>query len=206
MAESGRAAPDLCDRIFVNIERDQLAMQTEVERALVEHVECGAVLDLAGHETIDQATMRSWDESRAVRASVVRDILRGRLAPVPDPHGLRLRGARITGRLDLENITSTVALELLDCLLPEGLVAHDAHLPALDLTGSVLEHPQKAPMAATRLTTTVLFLDHVVIDGHSESGAADVSDARLGALQCYGAKLHNDAGPALNAERIQAAF
>jgi hypothetical protein len=29
---------------------------------------------------------------------VIRDILRGRLAADPDPHGLRLRGVRITGR------------------------------------------------------------------------------------------------------------
>ncbi|WP_344868588.1 hypothetical protein [Amycolatopsis ultiminotia] len=188
---------------FVDVELARPAL-TEVERALVDHVERGAVLDLAEDETIDRTEMRSWDTSRAVRAAVVRDILRGRLAPEPDPHGLRLRGARITGRLDLENLTSTVALELRDCLLSDGLIARDAHLPTLDLTGSVLEHPHAAPMAATRLTTTALFLDQVVVEGHSASGAVDISDARLGALQCCGAKLCNDSGPAVDAERMQA--
>src|SRR5690348_16618056 len=69
-----------------------------VEQSLVENVGCGEWLDLAG----DESAMKSWGDSRTCRASVIRDILRGRLAPDPDPHGLRLRGARISGRLDLE--------------------------------------------------------------------------------------------------------
>jgi len=54
---------------------------------------------------------------------VIRDILRRRLAPDPDPHGLRLRGAKITGRLDLENVATDVNFELNDCLLEEGILA-----------------------------------------------------------------------------------
>ncbi|HYS42319.1 MAG TPA: hypothetical protein VEO01_42415 [Pseudonocardiaceae bacterium] len=83
-----------------------------MEQELVAHVTRGDMLDLAGAETIDEAAMRSWDESRTIRAWVLLDIMRGRLAPDPDPHGLQQRGARIEGRLDLENITSAVALKL----------------------------------------------------------------------------------------------
>ena len=79
---------------------------TSVEQSLVEHVGRGEWLDLAaGDEAVDEAAMRSWGKSRTCDATVIRDILRGRLAADPDPHGLRLRGARITGRLDLENLT-----------------------------------------------------------------------------------------------------
>jgi hypothetical protein len=93
-----------------------------VEQSLVDHVSRGEQLDLAADdEEIDEAAMRSWGESRTCRASVIRDILRGRLAVDPDPHGLRLRGARITGRIDLENLTTNVSLDLTDCLLEEGL-------------------------------------------------------------------------------------
>jgi hypothetical protein len=53
----------------------------------------------------------------------------------PDPHGLRLRRARITGRLDLENLTTDVTLELADCLLEEGILARDARLVGLSLAG-----------------------------------------------------------------------
>ena len=64
-----------------------------VEDLLVEHVDRGEWLDLAGDEAVDEAAMRSWKKSRTCRASVIRDILRGRqLTEGPDPHGLRLRG------------------------------------------------------------------------------------------------------------------
>ncbi|WP_157767557.1 hypothetical protein [Actinosynnema pretiosum] len=36
----------------------------------------------------------------------------GRLAPSPAPHGLRLHGVRVTGRLDLENATGAVPVDL----------------------------------------------------------------------------------------------
>jgi hypothetical protein len=179
-----------------------MAALTAVERALVEHVERGVALDLAETETVDETAMRSWDESRTVRASVVRDILRGRLAPDPDPHGVRLRGARIAGRLDLEHITSTVALELRRCLLEQGVVARDADLPALDLSGSLLEHPHEAPVDADRLTTTVLALDHTVINAHNGRGAVRLAGAHLRGLDCTGATVRNNSGPALNADRL----
>jgi hypothetical protein len=39
----------------------------------------------------------------------------------------------------LDNLTTSVAVELYDCLLGEGLVARDATLPALVLSGCRLE-------------------------------------------------------------------
>ena len=93
-----------------------------MEQSLVDHVRRGELLDLAADdEEVDEAAMRSWGDSRTVGASVIRDILRGRLAADPDPRGLRLRGARISGPLDLENLTTEVDFELKDCLLEEGL-------------------------------------------------------------------------------------
>jgi hypothetical protein len=86
---------------------------TSVEQSLVEHVGRGERLDLAADdEAVDEAAMRSSGDSRTFSAAVIRDILRGRLAADPDPHGLRLRGARITGRLDLQSLTTGVNLEL----------------------------------------------------------------------------------------------
>jgi hypothetical protein len=58
---------------------------TDIEQALVDHVTRGEPLDLAAGEPVDEAAMRSWDNSRTIRAAVLRDILRGRLAPDPDP-------------------------------------------------------------------------------------------------------------------------
>jgi hypothetical protein len=178
---------------------------TDVERRLVDHVIRGEPLDLAGGEPVDEAGMRSWDRdsSRTIQAAVLRDILRGRLAPDPDPHGLRLRGARIAGRLDLENVTTGVAVELKDCLLGEGLVARDATLRCLSLSGCRLEGPYQSPLDADRLSATMLVLDHAVITAACETGAIQLLNAHLGILACSHATIRNDSGPALAADGLQ---
>jgi len=177
---------------------------TAVEQSLVEHVGCGEWLDLAaGDEAVDEASMRSWGDDRTCSASVIRDILRGRLAPHPDPHGLRLRGARISGRVDLENLTADVNIELKDCLLEDGVLARDARLASVGLPGCQLGHPSEAPLDATRLTCSLLDLTGARIIGHTEHGAVNLGGARIGMLGCAGAILSNDSGTALNANTVQ---
>ena len=156
-----------------------------MEQSLVEHVSRGEWLDLAAEDqAVDEAAMRSWGKSRTCHATVIRDILRGRLAAGPDPHGLRLRGARITGRLDLENLTTDVNLELKDCLLEEGILARGARLAFVGLAGCRLEHPAEPPLAADRLTCSVLALTGATITGHT---AAEAARLRRGAVRLTGA-------------------
>src|SRR5512133_3667137 len=170
---------------------------TDVEQALVEHVARGELRDLAGEGPVDEAAMRTWGDSRIIRAAVLRDILRGRLAPHPDPHGLRLRGAHIAGRLDLENLTTSVGLELHDCLLSEGLAVSDATLPFLVLSGSRLEHPSQPPLDADRLTAVAgLSLAGTMITADCRPGAVRLVDAHLGSLDCTDATMRNNSGPA----------
>ena len=174
-----------------------------MEQSLVEHVGRGEWLELVAEgEAVDEAAMRSWGDSRTCQASVIRDILRGRLGADPDPHGLRLRGARITGRLDLENLAADFWLELRDCLLAEGVLARDARLAGLVLAGCQIEHPTEPPLDAARLTCGVLGLDRARVNGHTgpDVGAVDLHGARIGGnLVCDGAQLRNDSGPALYA-------
>jgi len=178
---------------------------TSVEQSLIEHVGRGEVLNLAADdEDIDEAAMRSWGDSRACRASVIRDILLGRLAADIDPHGVRLRAARITGRLDLENLTTDIWLELEDCLLEEGVVARDARLPGLWLTGCQIEHPADPPFDGTALSCGMLGLTGARVIGHTEAGAVELLAAHVsGRLDCTEVKLCNDAGPALDANTLQ---
>jgi hypothetical protein len=178
---------------------------TSVEQSLVDHVGRGELLDLpADDEVVDEAAMRSWGDSRTCRATVIRSILRGRLAADPDPHGLRLRGARITGRLDLENLTTDVNLKLEDCLLEEGVLARDARLASVALPGSWLEHPAESPLDAARLTCSVLDLSGVRIIGDTDIGAVLLLGAHIGGqLGCDGANMRNDSGPVLVADSLQ---
>ncbi|MER7333546.1 MULTISPECIES: hypothetical protein [unclassified Micromonospora] len=177
-----------------------------VERRLIESVASGEVLDLAGDGPVDEAAMRSWGHERTVSASVIRELVRGRLVSQPDPHGLRLRGARIAGQVDLENITSDLALELRDCLLPSGVNLRNAHLLAVALTGCRIEQAadsDDAPVDATRFAARVLSLEGSTVASASEQGTVRLLAARLGTLDCGGARLENTTGPALDADGLQ---
>ena len=175
-----------------------------MEQALADHVRRGKLLDLAGNEAVDEASMRSWGESRTCRAWVIRDILRGRLLVNPDPHGLRLRGARISGRLDLESLNTDVSLELNDCFLEEGVLAKDAHLTRLGLARCQIEHATEPPFDAERLTCGVLALNGARTVSHTKHGAVRLSGAHIGGqLSCAGAELRNDSGPALAADGLR---
>lgn len=178
---------------------------TSVEQSLVEHVSRGEWLDLAAHDgAVDEAAMRSWGDSRTCRATVIRDILRGRLAVDPDPHGLRLRGARITGQLDLANITTDVSLQLKDCLLEAGIFARDARLASVSLAGSQLERSAEPPLYAEGLACGVLDLSGARIIGNADAGAVRLVGAHIvGSLYCRRATLRNESGPALSGDALQ---
>ncbi len=178
---------------------------TPVEQALVEHVCRGEWLDLAGDdEMVDEATMRSCGDDRTCQAAVIRDILRGRLAPDSDPHGLRIRGARISGQLDLQNLSTDVNLELRDCLLEDGVLARDARLASVGLAGCRIGQRAGLSLDAIRLTCSVLDLTQARVIGHAEHGAVNLLSARIGGLlNCSGAELRNDSGPALAADGLQ---
>jgi hypothetical protein len=139
--------------------------------------------------------MRTWGDDRTIRAEVIREIMRGRLAPASDPRGLRLRGAKIAGRLDLVRIHSDVALQLYHCYLDKGVDARHAHVPSLVLAGCRLAHPSQPPLDASGLSTAQLALDDatVMIPGAQIAGDLD----------CAGATLSNRSGPALVADGLQ---
>ncbi len=180
---------------------------TSVEQSLVEHVSSGEFLDLAdAGDVIDEAAMRSWAQSRNCRASVIRDILLGRLAPDIDPHGVRLRGARITGRLDLEALTTDVWLELEDCLLEEGISARYARLSGLSLAGCLIEHPAdpaEAPMDGEGLGCGLLNMMGAIVIGDTDRGAVDLTAAHVSdRLDLTEVKMRNGSGPAVDGNTL----
>ncbi|GAB3874981.1 hypothetical protein GCM10029964_017890 [Kibdelosporangium lantanae] len=172
---------------------------TPVEQRLVESVEAGEPLDLAGDGPVDVVDMLDWGPDRTISARVIREIVRGRLAADPDPQGIRLRGAKVDGRLDLEYVTSKVPVDLRDCLLQDGLNATDANLTTLLLTRCRLSHPTDPPLQAVRLTATVLALARTSVVADNAVGGVVVRGARLGVLSCFHADFRNNSGPAIEA-------
>jgi hypothetical protein len=179
--------------------------QRDIESRILDFVARGEMLDLVGGGSVDESAKRSWGASSTVPAGVIRKVLGGRSAPPPDPKGLRLRGARISGRLDLENLTTNVWLELEDCFLPEGLLARDANLPGLSLAGCLLEHPSEPPLDAARIhISSFLSLPETVVNANAEDGAIVLAGARIeGELDFVAGKIRNESGPALSADGLQ---
>ncbi|WP_338702704.1 hypothetical protein V2W30_35530 [Streptomyces sp. Q6] len=184
-------------------------MPTELERALADHAAEGRELDLAGEEAVNEAAMRAWGADRTVSAASIRAIVcAGSASGSSDdgpPAALKLRGARVTGRIDLDHVHSPMPLELVDCLLAEGISALDAELPALLLGDCVVEHRQEIPLKAPLLRVRFLGLSRTQVRGRCDGPAAALWGSEIGHLVCSGATFVNLHGCALdmNQARIE---
>jgi hypothetical protein len=150
-----------------------------IEDRLTDALRSGTEVDLIpealGEELLGEEVMHGWGPDHDVEAELVRQLLlRGLDDDVVDPRGLRLRGARIRGRLDLDLVDTRVALRLRDCLLEHGISAQQAHLPLLTPAWCRLRHPDRPAVDGDRLHLEgELSLDTSVIaaDGAGECGA-----------------------------------
>lgn len=166
---------------------------TGSERRLVEAVTAGDLLDLTG------------EDDPVLRSQVLRDILLGRQAPEPDPRGVRIRGARLDGPLDLSNISARVGLALVVCELRQPLSLVDTQLPWLVLAGTTICCDSGPAVLGERLRVDgVVFLtEGFEATGTGEQGTVQLSSAHIGHLSCAGAILRNSAGPALNGDGLK---
>ncbi|MEV8615882.1 hypothetical protein AB0383_49720 [Amycolatopsis sp. NPDC051373] len=67
-----------------------------------------------------------------------------------------------------------------------------------------IEHPSAVPLSANWVVTRTLILDQSTVKSHSTLGGVNLSMAQIGAVSCAGATLHNDSGPAVYADWLQA--
>ena len=117
-----------------------------------------------------------------IRAGLIRALLLGTGDCTPPARGLRIRGAWITGKLDLAGEALPVPLVLAHCSLEEDIVLRDCTLPALYRTGTHLPK-----MDAHRLQCNgPLHLR----DGFQATGPVDLIGAKIdGQLSCNGGKF-----------------
>jgi hypothetical protein len=129
-----------------------------------------------------------------VLAAVLADLLTRGDGPAP-PRALRLAGARITGRLDLEAAHLACPILLLGCWFEEPLALSEATVPALRLPGCHLP-----ALDAEQLTTRGnVDLRH----GFHAHGEVNLGGAHIGgSLILDGATLTNPDGRALDADRL----
>lgn len=168
------------------------------ERQLLHQAAAWARLDFAGDSPVDHQAMDGWGPARTVRAAVLRHLL---VEPQWRLHskGVRLRGARISGRLDLESTEVRCPLLLADCYFdsPEPVTLDYATASRI-----VLARCRVAGGLAARLLVVAKELD---LSGSAFEGAVWLAGADItGRLSCRGAQLtgKDAAGNALNGEMM----
>ena len=81
-----------------------------------------------------------WSPDRNIRAELIEWMLTD---PTPSayvqPAGIRLGGARVTGRLDLENRSLRWPLMMAHCWIPDGIDLYGSQAPSLNLRGSRID-------------------------------------------------------------------
>jgi hypothetical protein len=152
------------------------------------------------------------DDARIIRSDVIRDLLLGRLpntilnGRALDPRGLRLTGATLTGRLDLDYVRLDVGLRLLGCALVDGITAEQARLAYLDLGGSTIGHSEAIEPALNGSGMTLtgnLDLVRVRASSRASGGTIRLAGAHInGRLDLGGSSLTNEGGPGLSADRL----
>jgi hypothetical protein len=153
------------------------------EQALLDHALAGTRLALAGGGAVDHQAMNEWGPERTVRAAVLRHLLVEPQWPVL-PKGVRLRGARISGRVDLESATVRCPLLLEDCYLdsPDPVALAYATVPRMVLSRCRVVGGLTADLL---VVTKELDLGGSTFEGVVRLLGTDIT----GSLTCRGAKL-----------------
>jgi hypothetical protein len=171
---------------------------SDVEAKVWRAVQTGEVVDLrSGDPEVDRPERGGeWGPHRTVRAEMLSQLLiGGGDAPSPHAKGIRLRGARITGQLDLEAATLRCPLALLDCLIEEVIILDEASALAVRLGGSNLPGLQARQLS----TRGDLRFDL----GFTTTGEVRLLGAHIGGdVDCTGGTFTNENGPALTADGL----
>jgi adhesin HecA-like repeat protein len=135
-----------------------------------------------------------WGAERTVAAGLLAELLTSAKGP-RRPRALRLAGAHIVGRLNLEATELVCPLLLRGCSFTEEVVLAEAQAPAVRLPGCHL--PKLfAPQLTTRGNLSLN-------EGFTATGEVNLVGANIGGkLSLRGATLTNPGGLALSAERL----
>ena len=153
------------------------------ENLLLESVARGEVFDGTAAQLMSEPGGGGAEQHPAViRAEILRHVLTADEWQV-DSKGVRLRGARISGLLDLEAVTARCPLVLTDCDLGDfgPVIANFATIPLL-----VIRNCRLAGFSGDSLTVA----GNINFRGSHFAGSVALPGARIGgALLCSGARL-----------------
>ena len=110
---------------------------TEIERAVVDAARRGVWAKPNNVVGVQELAVTGNPDLR-VRSVVIRELLMGRCGEL-DPRGLRVKGVRVVGQLDLDHVEAVAGLSLLNCALPDGVTCLFARLREMVLRGSLMQ-------------------------------------------------------------------
>jgi hypothetical protein len=144
-----------------------------------------------GEGPFSLTVMQTWGEERTIRADVLRHLLVAGQWPV-DTRGVRLRGVRITGQLDLEAAVLRRPLSLDCCYLDADEAICFDYVTASRVA---LARCHMAGLKGRMLRARELDLSGSTLTGPLQLSAADIP----GSLSCGGVQLtsHDEDGDAL---------
>ena len=171
---------------------------SDAERRLVDAVITGTLVDLrvSATELDDPGQAAAWGPDRNIRAELLAELLTGIRTPQGGPvRAVKLRGARITGPLDMEARQLACPLLLQDCHIEQAVNLSEATASVIRLPGCHLP-----ALTARQLRTTG---DVQLDDGFTARGEVNLAGAHIGGqLSLNGASLEIENGTALAAEQL----
>jgi len=146
------------------------------------------------HPDNDPAHADDWGPDREIRAELIRWLCVDAEARTRvDPRGIRVRAAKITGKLDLSFACVPFPLAFMRCRLTHDADLTSAEIPLLALPGTWV----KSVSADRANVKGSVFLR----DGFTAEGEVRLPGAQIGGvLACIGGTFKNATGSALNAD------
>lgn len=111
--------------------------QSEAERKVLQLLRSGNVADLSNGEKIDLSESSSWGPERTISSDFICWLCTNP-ETVKDltPHGIRIRGGRVEGQLNLNALNIPFNISLCECFIPHPLYFRHSSVAALDMSGS----------------------------------------------------------------------
>jgi hypothetical protein len=152
-------------------------------KELVKALDDGTGVDLAPGEAVDVSQAPGWPDPRRLPGEALRAAL---LEPdvKPDPRGLMIRGAYITGTTDLADLTLTFGLEFDSCAFEQlaswqRLTVASLRVIRCTMSGLILQEAHMNELALRRSTLINLGGRALSLDGGYVRGRVDLTGVTM---------------------------
>ena len=158
--------------------------------------QCGPSAD-GGHPANDPAKADQWGSDREIRAELIRWLcVDSEPTKRIDPRGIRVRAAKVTGKLDLSFAIVPFPLRLFRCRLDKNADLTCAGIPLLNLDGT---WTRSLTADGVNVAGSVFLRG-----GFTAEGEVRLLGARIGdTLDCNGGTFKNPGQNALHADRVR---